>query len=463
MITRQQFAFASILAAYVALGVLYAIRTPLWQVPDEPAHFNYVAQVSDASRDPPEIEAGDYPFAYLEALKAEHFPADKSVAGIEYEDHQPPAYYYLAAVVYRASGAAADDAQRVRAIRLLGVLLGAVTVGLAWRIARLAWPEDPILPLATAAFVSFLPMNLTMTAAVNNDPLADLIAAALLLLAVERCLGRLGRRKFVIGGGLLVGLAFLTKVTIYGPALALPVAAEAMNQWRDRRPNWRRGTKTVLSTLGIGLLIGLPWFARNTATYGWGDPFGLAAHAAVVVGQPRTADWVNLYGAAFVLRRLVGFTFASFWGVFGWMGVFLDRRIYLALALTSAGAIIGVASSVWRLAHQGGTEARRRWCGLAVMGTPIAIVAAAFLVYNWSLVQHQGRYFFPALIPIALLFVLGLRELARVAASAAELAWPAVGQRLRLPLETFALLGFSTGLAALALLSLQRYIVPGLR
>jgi hypothetical protein len=31
-----------ILALYVILGVLYAVRTPPWQAPDEPAHYNYV-------------------------------------------------------------------------------------------------------------------------------------------------------------------------------------------------------------------------------------------------------------------------------------------------------------------------------------------------------------------------------------------------------------------------------------
>ncbi|MCB0131202.1 MAG: hypothetical protein KDD78_10145, partial [Caldilineaceae bacterium] len=30
-----------ILAAYVLLGALYAINTPAWQAPDEPAHYNY--------------------------------------------------------------------------------------------------------------------------------------------------------------------------------------------------------------------------------------------------------------------------------------------------------------------------------------------------------------------------------------------------------------------------------------
>lgn len=30
-----------------ALGLLYATRTPVWQAPDEPAHYNYVRALVD--------------------------------------------------------------------------------------------------------------------------------------------------------------------------------------------------------------------------------------------------------------------------------------------------------------------------------------------------------------------------------------------------------------------------------
>ncbi|MDI6834774.1 MAG: MarR family winged helix-turn-helix transcriptional regulator, partial [Rhizobiaceae bacterium] len=31
---------------YLALASLYAIRTPAWQAPDEPAHYNYIRQIA---------------------------------------------------------------------------------------------------------------------------------------------------------------------------------------------------------------------------------------------------------------------------------------------------------------------------------------------------------------------------------------------------------------------------------
>ena len=48
-----------ILIVYAALGTLFAITTPPWQNPDEPAHYNYVAHVAN-ERQLPVLQMGDY-------------------------------------------------------------------------------------------------------------------------------------------------------------------------------------------------------------------------------------------------------------------------------------------------------------------------------------------------------------------------------------------------------------------
>ncbi|PJF24260.1 MAG: hypothetical protein CUN53_18730, partial [Phototrophicales bacterium] len=75
-----------ILAVYLALGTAYALRTPPWQNPDEPAHYNYVAQVAESGCCPV-IEAGDWDQDYLTTLTANKFdPALlDGLAGVQYE------------------------------------------------------------------------------------------------------------------------------------------------------------------------------------------------------------------------------------------------------------------------------------------------------------------------------------------------------------------------------------------
>ncbi|HRF98354.1 MAG TPA: hypothetical protein PLZ51_24265, partial [Aggregatilineales bacterium] len=57
--------------AYLICGVLFALYTPLWQTPDEPAHYHYIAQVATIGL--PKIEAGDWDSPYLDRLKSTKF------------------------------------------------------------------------------------------------------------------------------------------------------------------------------------------------------------------------------------------------------------------------------------------------------------------------------------------------------------------------------------------------------
>ncbi len=159
-----------IIAAYLVVGILYAVNTPPWQVPDEPAHYNYVKYLAENYRFPV-LQMGDYPHDYLEEIKARRFPPEMSIEPLRYEFHQPPLYYVLAAVVYKLF------AGRLLPLRLLSVLLGCCLLWVAYHIAKEIFPGDETLALGATAFVAFVPMHIAITAAVNNDTLAELILA----------------------------------------------------------------------------------------------------------------------------------------------------------------------------------------------------------------------------------------------------------------------------------------------
>ena len=459
----ERMGLGSILVLHLAIGGGYARLTPLWQVPDEPAHFNHLVQLLDAESGWPVIEPGDYPFERLEALKASRFPAAASIDGIEYEDHQPPAYYLLAALPFRVAGEATAD--RVRLIRLFGLLLGSLTICLAWRAATLLDRDDPLLALGCAGFAAFLPMQLAMTAAVNNDALANTVSAAAICLALARLNGRLGNRAWVLGGGGLLGLALLSKLTALAPVGASLLAAEVLAGGRVAPIDRAAARHRLAGIVGLAGLIAAPWLLRNARVYGVGDPFGLRAHGRAVACtpfancQPRSADWIAERGLGDLLWRMLQFGFESFWGVFGWMGVFFDRifglPIYGLLALASLLAAIGLSlglARVWREPTAGLPRAR-----LGLLGASAGATLAAFLGYNLGFVQHQGRYLLPALLPIALAFSLGLRELGRWLARRSGLA-----ERRARQLADGLPIGFALALLGLAWLGLQHYIVPGL-
>lgn len=389
-----------IVALYLVLGALYAWFTPLWQNPDEPAHFNYVRLLAETGH-LPVLNEGDYDQAYLEEIKARHFPADMPVDVIRYEEHQPPLYYVLALPLYRLSGSGGVTVQ-VRVLRMLGVLLGLGVVLSIAAATRLLFAEHPWRAVLAAGFAALLPMHVAMMAAVNNDGLAEffiVLGMVRLLLHVRQKDSE--TRAWVITG-VVLGLGMISKAQAYILApLAGAVWLWQVRAGRDVGASLRGGLGALLAALAIAA----PWWWRNTLVYGPGDWLGLHNHELIVTGQPRTAAWIAANGWGSYLHRLFTFTFESFWGVFGWLGVFMDSRIYQALLVFTVVVLVGACWHI-RMMWPKLTAFQRR--GLALLGLQALGVLASYVWYNLDFVQHQGRYLFPALLPLAVGVALGL-------------------------------------------------------
>ena len=438
-----------ILLAYMALGAQYAVRTPAWQVPDEPAHYNYIRAIVEQHA-LPVLQAGDYDEAYLNQLKSELFPPNLTVSGIRYEGWQPPLYYLLAAPIFAATGGS------LAAVRLFTLLLGSFVIVLTWRLARATVPGAPGVALAAAGFVAFLPQHLAMTAAANNDALTEvMIVLGLWLLARAVLAADGGGREWPLLG-LALGLGFLTKLTAYPMAGLIAMALLLVT----RRHGW---TAPRLVTAGAqvyvpAIVLGSLWWVRNLVVYGGLDFLATTKHDSIVVGQPRTADLLAQWGAPLYLHNFFQTTFQSFWGQFGWMGVVMDQRVYLALLVYSAGLLAGLAGSVvlFRRAGRRLQPEQRDW--LALLALSVALAVLVYLYYNLTFVQFQGRYLYPALPVLALAAALALRQWALWLTA----WWPASHAARRqlavwaLPLVPIALM------AALDLFALYRFIIPAL-
>jgi 4-amino-4-deoxy-L-arabinose transferase-like glycosyltransferase len=407
---RTKLVLGLIVLVYLVLGALYATGTPAWQVPDEPAHYNYVRHVAEQAQ-LPELRSGDYPYAYLEEIKSRRFPPDMSIESIRYESHQPPLYYVIASPIYRMAGSYTEST-RLLVLRLFSLILGAVSLLLGYKLVSTIYPREPLLALGAVAFAATLPMHLTMTAAVNNDVLTELLLHLTIWQLVLMKPGDWSRRR-AFGLGVLLGLSFLTKMQSYvaiGLALVALVWDVAYLQ-----PGglfiWRKALERAGIMLGTALLIALPWLFRNSRLYGVNDLLGLVRHDQIVVGQLTTSQYISQSGVVALCRDFICTGFRSFWGQFGWMGVLLDQRIYSALVLLSGLVAIGLGFYVADLFGKRLTLPSQTKRGLALLVVWLFLTAVGFLWWNTKYVQHQGRYLFPALVPMGLGFTLGLREL----------------------------------------------------
>ncbi|MGB9879239.1 MAG: hypothetical protein ACPLRM_00630, partial [Anaerolineae bacterium] len=375
-----------ILLSYLALGALYAWQTPKWQTPDEPAHFNYVQYLAEEHR-LPVLQPGDYPYQYLEEIKAKKFPPDMSIATIRYEFHQPPLYYILAAVLYRLTAGLPFDMQFL-ALRLLSVILGIGILLTTYYLVLAIFPHNQFLPLAATAFVAVVPMHVAMTAAINNDALAELLALLVLYLSI-RTLGEGPTLRRALLSGLLLGLVLLTKTTVYllaGSAIVMSILCcqePASDSYSSKLPP---NGRYLLFAIAIALFIAAPWFARNAAVYGGLDILGWQRHDSIVSGQLRTAELLAKIGPVAFAQRFIRTTFNSFWAQFGWMGVPVDDRIYMALALFTALLGIGFCLFFIRASHgqTGLTPIQSR--ALLLMAAVAFLSVLTYLAYNLKFV-----------------------------------------------------------------------------
>ena len=395
---RKVSILALIILVYLVLGVIYATQTPKWEVPDEPAHYNYVKSLAESHRFPV-LEVGDYPHEYLEEIKAAKFPDHMSIDPIRYESHQPPLYYLLAAPIYRLTLSLSLRAQVV-VLRLLSLAFGGGLLVVCYLTVKDVFPGDEVLALATTGLVATIPMHIAMSAAINNDTLAELILALILLVLVKLQKEGLTRQRGM-ALGLLLGLGLLTKSTTY---LAFPLVLLAVFTSEGYRRD--SAVRLIAVSFGLALAISWWWFLRNLLIYGSFDIFGWRRHDAIVVGQPRTGSF-DLAAA----KHFLSVSFKSFWAQFGWMGILVDERIYLTLFLVSALAGLGFLLFVSKNLLHRDLLSHHQKVSLSLLGSAFLLVFASDLGYNLKFIQAQGRYLFPAIVPICLFFVMGLREL----------------------------------------------------
>jgi hypothetical protein len=111
--------------------------------------------------------------------------------------------------------------------------------------------------------------------------------------------------------------------------------------------------------------------------------------------------------------------------------------------------VLAVGFLLWLRRPRDITQNAKRKTRLVVLASLLLFVVFTYVFYNRTFVQHQGRYLFPALIPIALGAALATDALLRA------VRWP---QRLR----PMAFAAPYLAMIALAIIALWRFVVPAL-
>jgi 4-amino-4-deoxy-L-arabinose transferase-like glycosyltransferase len=294
----------------------WSLVTPIFQAPDETAHVAYAQYVAERGRPPsgdPGLTAASQEQRRLMrtlGFKQVEFRLDnrplttaadrkriqrlaewpnerRGEGGYNYATNNPPLYYALEAVVYRASPSS-NLTDRIHLMRLFSALLAGLATIFVFLFCRQLLPGSPWAWTLGALAVALLPQFANVAGGLNNDNL--LVAASagcfyLLALGFRRGLDpRLG---LALGG--LAAIGFLAKINIAGllPGFALGVGLIVRQAQGTERRTAIRGALAALAAFTLPVLA---YMAANTALWDRGLLRGAAESSAPPVSNPAAPE-----------------------------------------------------------------------------------------------------------------------------------------------------------------------------
>ncbi len=440
---------AAWLCAAVALanGLAWSLLVPPFEVPDENAHYAYVAQVAERGTVPRQVLPEDTTTPAEEAtLGAIGFfrmvgeplnPApllesqQRAIEAVARErlstrgdgdalsaTNNPPLYYALEAVPYKLAGGGVLD--RLAAMRVLSALMGAVTVLLVYLFLAELLPAQRWAWSAGALAAALQPLFGFMSGGVNNDDLLYLMASGFLWATA-----RAFRRGLTPATGALLGaflgLGLVSKLTLLGfiPAAVLALVLLLRRAWRDHRPAALRGAAVAVA-LGAApfaiyeALNRLVW-RRVTIPASLGNVPGVSGHR-FSLREELSHVWQLFLPRLWLRPQFTGLPLWKTWftgliGRFGWedyeFPLWFDD---LALALAVIVLVLALAELVRRRA-----TVRRRLDELSVYAFVVLGLCAEIGVESYRAfvgsneVFEQPRYLLPLLALYAGVLALATR------------------------------------------------------
>jgi 4-amino-4-deoxy-L-arabinose transferase-like glycosyltransferase len=367
--------FAALLACALGIRLAYVFMLPLGPtvlhrlegLNDEPSHFNYVHYLAEHKQ---------FPVQYHHVRESDSFVRN------EFEYFQPPVYYVLGAGLELVFG----RANSMVACRILSFFFGVLGLLVIKKIfSRLCHHGQA--GDAAVLFTAFLPTNAYFCAVVSNDSLSWLFAFLVMLEMTKADSpgdSAQGRRVWYrsMRLGLLLGIGMLVKSSLF---IFYPVVVVFfLYRWFiSRKSLW---LIAPAASLLLSVLICAPWYLHNIHVYGSLFAFGVGNGPAQFF----------LFSEHRFLRFWI-MTFRYFW--FPMQYIPSSHAVANIMRVEAFFVFVNAVACVFYMKSRKGFSFYAALCGLLVL-----VNVSAYIKFNLYWDNAEGRYFFPALVPILMLF-----------------------------------------------------------
>jgi hypothetical protein len=381
-----------IFCLYLLLAVGYSLLMPIWEAPDEGAHFH---------------------LAWYLARKDQYATGEKN-----YEAAQPRGYYYFGSVIIRALDTINPDysdysfprefkyniriperrfdwnAENYRfllgvyMLRWVNILFGAIALWLNWKTFRIIVPDKPGLQLSALALMALTPQYLHIMSSVNNDTLGTLAGALLFYLAM-RVLKEPADWLALLTVILAIILPLTTKLTVLpvSAAVLLIIAGKWFFGFRQRK--WLIISGLVIVICAALLYVFYPETIRAAESEITWRLFGLRKKG------------VDLE----YLKTITNQILQTYWGKVGWLAVGLPA--WVVNSLTALGSV-GAGIHIYKLIKLNIKVPQFTLWAATLLITLFTILAVARNGLTTG--ATQGRLLFPAIGALSILMLSGWHD-----------------------------------------------------
>ena len=348
-------------------ALTWIILIPIWQYPDEQAHFAQVQDTAELGKTPVGVDTsekiavsekifgterdgfGNNRYTYHPEFNIDYSDTDEGLFEnyIESLDkssrtdlvkkeatHNPPLYYFLGSLFYKVFGWG-DLFTSVFAVRIMSAILFLALVFAAYQIGLLIF-ENKLLQIALPTLVAFKPMLVFASTGVLPDVLTNLLFTLIVYLSLKILLHGVSKET-ILKVILVILLGVLTRQQFL---ISLPIILTAIFYQIFKNRNQLQ--KYILPAILLLLAGTLLTFLIPQLSY-------LRNLSVPEIGRP---DLSLLFNKSFIehlkisLNQTYAQTLPWYWGVYRWLSFTLPPIVYQILNRIVLIAILGIVLRV---------------------------------------------------------------------------------------------------------------------
>ncbi|MEK7581058.1 MAG: DUF2142 domain-containing protein [Patescibacteria group bacterium] len=427
--------FKLLIVAIFTNALLWITLTPIWQYPDEQAHFAQVQDIAEIGYVPvgknstsneialAEIilqtnrdKQGNNSYTYKPYFKLEKpfglngrgeldlkkLPPESRKEFVKAESTlNPNTYYRLAALAYRFVYHH-DIFSRIYVVRLLSIGFYIATILVVYKTAKLVF-STTIESVAFTGFLAFVPMFVFTSTGILPDPLTNL----LFTIVIHYCI------KFILSAvsvkDLLITLVFIFVgvTTRQHFIIAFPILLSVLML---KMP---KSTKTIsIFVISVAILISIV----IVSTVIGGDVIPFIAYFRIPDPNIFSKELISLdnflHYFQSALKKTMTQTLPWYWGVYKWLSLTMPHVYYQIINRFILIILFGLCLEIFLIIKNRTISKTTKilvFCIYAniIYFLPLIIWDYFFTLKNGYSFGIQGRYFFPLIFPQIFLIYIG--------------------------------------------------------